>query len=85
MKDLSLAIDFFKRLKGEKVNENEGEVEEEEDSLLMKLKGRLKRRRKAPSLVQGSSNGSGEGEIISISRPLPEGAMMVTPFRLEDS
>lgn len=77
LKNLSLAIDLFRKLKGEEVNADDEDGDEE--GLLQKMKLRLKRRRKAPGLVKGGAEGEG---VISSSRPLPEGAFMVTPFKL---
>lgn len=72
LKDLSLAIDLFRKLRGESV---EDESIEDEDSLLIKLKGRLKRRKKIELLA--AENGL-------VGGALPEAALMVTPFRLVD-
>lgn len=73
LKDLSLAIDLFRKLRGDNV---EDEIVEDEDGLLIKLKGRLKRRKKIELLAA-------EGQLVP-GGALPETAMMVTPFRLID-
>ncbi|KAL8281528.1 hypothetical protein RQP46_006212 [Phenoliferia psychrophenolica] len=54
LKNLAPAIDLFKGLNGESVVGDAEEVEEEEKSALRRLKGRLKRRKKAPGVVKGA-------------------------------
>lgn len=56
------------------MNEDAGEVEDQESGLLRKLMGRLRRRKKAPGIVKGGADGTGEGRPLEgNNRPLPEG------------
>ncbi|KAI5479704.1 hypothetical protein MNV49_002963 [Pseudohyphozyma bogoriensis] len=81
---LSSAVDLLKRINGEEVLDDAAEIEEAEVGLLDKLKGRLKRRRNRAALIKGGADGTGENRPLEVNRPLPEGAMLVTPFRIGD-
>lgn len=80
--NLPLAIDLLKTLNGEEVL-SAADVESDEGKLLSKLKSRLKRRKRAPGIVKGGEDGTGNRSEIWTGE-LPEGATMVTPFRLDD-
>lgn len=81
LKNLPIAIDLFRSLAGEEKLTFEDREDSEENKLLTQLKGRLRRRKKAPGLVK---NGSGAGQAVGSSAGLPEGAILVTPFRLDE-
>jgi hypothetical protein len=83
LKNLPLAIDLFKTLNGEVV-QSAAEVESDESKLLSRLKSKLKRRKRAPGIVKGGADGTGgHGSDIVRGGELPDGAMLVTPFRLD--
>lgn len=75
--ELSIAIDMFKSLNGERVVEDADEVEGHERSLLDRLKHRLKRRRaKGPKEIHSAPD-----ERVG---QLPDGANLITPFMLSE-
>lgn len=76
IKDLSTAVDLFKRLNGEEVVEDAGVVEKDENGLLFQIKGRLKRRRKGAVIVEGGADG-GVGMPLGNSGPLPDGESLL--------
>ncbi|KAM0754617.1 hypothetical protein T439DRAFT_352620 [Meredithblackwellia eburnea MCA 4105] len=85
VRHLAAAVDLFKMLNGEVVEGNADEVEDEERHVLSRLKSRLKWRKRGPGLVKGGADGTGNGRPLEGGgMPLPEGALMVNPFRLDD-
>lgn len=77
-RDLAYAIDLFKRMNGE-VNSTETaeEVEAHEKSVLERLKGRLRRRKKAPGIVKGGADGTEPGgRKLEGTNRLPEGQLL---------
>ncbi|GAA5885131.1 hypothetical protein JCM6882_007243 [Rhodosporidiobolus microsporus] len=80
---LARAIDLFRKLNGERV-EAPGrgvKVEDAEVSTLDRLKARLRRTKKVRVLEGGG--GPGGGGTAATGGPLPEGAMLITPFSID--
>ena len=73
LRSLAPAVDLFKRLNGEAVVEDAEEVDEAEKSLLRKVRGRIRFRKRAPGVVKGGADGTGVGRPLEPGRPLPEG------------
>ncbi|GJN88040.1 hypothetical protein Rhopal_000996-T1 [Rhodotorula paludigena] len=78
---LARAVDLFRRLNGEEVRREDEEDEEadqgDEVGLIDRMKGRLRFGRRKPRLIVG-----GTGEVQG--GDLPEGAMLITPFSIDD-
>lgn len=74
VKPLVQAIDLFKALNGDLVEQDARQVEEEELSMLKKVKGMVRLgRKKGPGLVKGGADGTGTGRMLDGTGPLPEG------------
>ncbi|GAA6012671.1 hypothetical protein JCM10207_009078 [Rhodosporidiobolus poonsookiae] len=89
---LARAVDLFRRLNGEHVSQEEGDggsiatVEDAEVGVLDRLKARLRGRRK-PRVLEGAGGAGGaqNGRVWAAAGggPLPEGAMLITPFSID--
>ncbi|GAA6034989.1 hypothetical protein JCM8097_002132 [Rhodosporidiobolus ruineniae] len=79
---LALAVDLFRQLNGERSIVEEGREEEVTDAevgVLDRLKARLHRSRKVRVLEGESGRGRGRAG----GGPLPEGALLITPFSID--
>ncbi|GAA5973291.1 hypothetical protein JCM11641_003055 [Rhodosporidiobolus odoratus] len=86
---LARSVDLLRQLHGEHVGQDEaegrgalGRVEDAEVGLMDRMKARLRRRGKVRVLESGGGVGGG-AQGPAAGGPLPEGAMLITPFALD--